>query len=86
MGMAHDRSLKVLDQVLVLMGLKFAAILCSMDASALLMWHRSFLFFGKLILLVESFIVHPSKTSLDIKTVLEIAIWLSLSWFLLAGV
>ena len=43
-SMAKDGCLEELKQILVLVGLMLTALLRSVDASALLVWNRSFLF------------------------------------------
>jgi len=78
-GVTENRGFKVLNQVLVLMGQKLAALLHTMDASALLVRHRSFLLLCELVLFVESLKVHPSETGLEVKGMLEVAVWLTSS-------
>ena len=73
-GMTEDGCLEVLQKVLVLMGLMLAALLHSVDASALLVrFHCSFLFlFDVTVMLSESLEVHPSETSLEVKAMLRL--------------
>ena len=71
-GMTEDGCLEVLQKVLVLMGLMLAALLHSVDASALLVrFYCSFLFLLDVtVVLSKSLEVHPSETSLEVKAML----------------
>ena len=77
-SMAKDGCLEELKQILVLVGFMLTALLRSVDASALLVWNRSFLFLSVTIVLSKSLIVHPSESSFEVEAVL---IFFTLNFF-----
>ena len=69
-GVAGHGCLKVLQQLLVLVHLKLTALLETVDASARLMAHNSFLLLSVSITVSEPLEIHPSEPLLEIETIL----------------